>query len=174
MTNAVNPTTPTEAANGSKMDPKEPEQSYIGPVPTDVYTGKQFDKKVDINECSTNFLKNVDKKEYSCLGIKPLYMVTKQHLHDQRSDTRGIQLKFNTFTNFTTRYCTQRQKALHTLIKYVQGRSGYKNATTGKKFVNASLIVFCLSFLQHKPTQFHFTDVFFLFFFFLQTRLILL
>ena len=174
MTNAVNPTTPTEAANGSKMDPKEPEQSYIGPVPTDVYTGKQFDKKVDINECSTNFLKNVDKKEYSCLGIKPLYMVTKQHLHDQRSDTRGIQLKFNTFTNFTTRYCTQKEKALHTLIKYVQGRSGYKNATTGKKFVNASLIVFCLSFLQHKPTQFHFTDVFFLFFFFLQTRLILL
>ena len=173
MTNAVNPTTPTKVTNGCKTNSKEPEQPS-SKVPTDVYTGKQFDKKVDINECSTNFLKNVDKKEYSCLGIKPLYMVTKQHLHDQRSDTRGIQLKFNTFTNFTTRYCTQRQKALHTLIKYVQGRSGYKNATTGKKFVNASLIVFCLLFLQHKPTQFHFTDVFFFFFSSNQTRLILL
>ena len=110
---------------------------------------------------------------------KPLYIVTKQHLHDKRSDTRGIQIKFNTFTNLSTRCCTQRQKALHTLIEYVQGRSGYKNAKTGKKCVNAFSIFFffCLLFKQHKPTQIHFTDdgcFFFPFFvsssFFLQTN----
>ena len=184
MTNAVNPTTPTKATNGCKTNSKEPEQpssKYTRPVPTDVYTGKQFDQKVDVNECRTKYLINVDKKKDSCLCLdsptpqeckycdasctKPLYMLTKQHLHDERSDTRGIQLNFNhewpqknkwrtgkEFTNFTTRCCTQRQKALHTLIKYVQGRSGYKNAKTGKKFVNAFSIFFCLLFKQHKPT----------------------
>lgn len=123
---------------------KKPSSNYATPVPTGVGTGQEFDKKVDVYEWEDTCLcldSSVPQKCKYCDTTrgKPLYMTTKEHLHDKRCDKagqpvkRGLQLKFNKYKNFTNRCCNPRGLALHQLIKYVQGKSGYKDAKTGKR-----------------------------------------
>ena len=123
---------------------KKPSSNYATPVPTGVGTGQEFDKKVDVYEWEDTCLcldSSVPQKCKYCDTTrgKPLYMTTKEHLHDKRCDKagqpvkRGLQLKFNKYKNFTNRCCNPRGLALHQLIKYVQGKSGYKDAKTSKQ-----------------------------------------
>jgi hypothetical protein len=138
------PRTPQKISSASSL------RQESAPIPTDVSTSTDFNKKV--LECLRNdghkictqlSATNTTECKYCDPGTKkkncPTFMTTKQYKHEDRRceknpekyDTRGLQLKFSKFNNFSHRICEQRKRSLDVLVKYVQGRAGYKHHKTG-------------------------------------------